>query len=339
MTQDDGRWQDDPVDDRLVDALLRGLAPGEASAASRRVHDVTAAIRAETTRPSTSPRRWHRWFIGSAAGLASAAVVTLSVLLVRSPEAGAATVLERAVAAAGGFGPRSYRVEIDHQGGHRGDRGVEGTLDLLVRPEGPMFVRLEVAPRGGDSAALDDRRVMGRDAAGAWVVTRDGEVERVDADRWSRHLLAGTAPLVADDLAGLLSALPRDHEVIFDEDEVGRPRIRATRRRAIDDPESPSGRPRPGRPSRPEGRPPSPEGPLGPPRLIEVSLDPDTCDIVALRFVWPEAVRPAGRPPQHDEALGPSRPHPAGPPPPAEIRLERIAARGESAEWYAPPDS
>lgn len=340
MSRDDGRWQDDSVDDRLVDALLRGLATGEASAASRRVHDVTAAIRAEATRPSSSPRRWHRWFIGSAAGLASAAVVTLSVLLVRSPEAGAATVLERAVAVAGGFGPRSYRVEIDHRGGRPADPGVEGVLDLLVRADGPMLVRLEVGPRGAPGTDHGGGRAMGRDAEGAWVTGPDGLVERVDADRWARHLLAGTAPLVADDLAGLLGGLPRDHEVLLDEDEAGRPRVVATRRTAAESPD-PSDRPRrPGEATRGAAAPSPPPPPsMGPPRRIEVVLDPDTYEIASLRFVWPSSERPRGRPSVGREALGPARPERHGPPPPAEIRLERIAPRGTSADWFSPSDS
>lgn len=340
----DGAVRAEEIDDRVVDALLRGLATSEPAARGRRVGGVLDRIRADGA-PRPGGSGWTRWIIGSAASLASAAAILLAALLIQSPEAGAATVLDRAIAAAAVHGPRSFRVEIDHRTGRasEADPGVEGVLDLLLRPGRPTLVRLEVVRRGSWDDPGQPRRAMGRDERGAWVTEPNGRVRRLDEGDWERHLLGGTSPLVMDDLAGLLAALPEDHAVVVDEDAAGRPRLRATRlaereSRPPTDPRREAGAPRGSGDRRPDG---PPQHRIGPPRVIEVVLDPSTSEVAELRFVWPRE-EGASHAMRDGDAFGtrpPGPPSPPGPPPPAEIRLQRIGSRGGDADWYDAPDS
>jgi len=96
------------VDDALVDAMLRASSEDEPARNRTRLEAVMHAVRGAgipQPRPSRNRAQRRRWFVGSLASLASAAVLVLAVLLVPEPEAGADSMLARAAVRAGEAGP------------------------------------------------------------------------------------------------------------------------------------------------------------------------------------------------------------------------------------------
>ncbi len=317
------------VDDAVVDALLRGAAPDEPPRERRRVEEVVRSIRGERDpglRVSAPAAGRRRWVVGSLASLASAAVVVLAVLVVREPQAGAASILDLAVVQARHAGPRSFSVEIefDVPEGHR----THGRLDLLLPSDGRPLVRLAT------SDAIGGDRLSGWDLAGPWIRRPDGEIDRPDPRVWTRRFLGGTIDLLVDDLPGFLAGLPLEHDVAIDEASDGRPRIIATRRRSVSDDD----RPRPGgrRPDPPHGPPPPDRGGGGPPDRIELIFDPENFEVAELGMDWvrePSSARPR---PDGGEHAGPG---PMPPPPTRWIRLLRVEPQGLDPDWYSAPES
>jgi hypothetical protein len=323
------------ADDALVDALLRGAASDEPARERARVEDVVRSIRSGSVtapRVATAGRSWRSWAVGSLASLASAAVVVLAVLVIREPEAGAASILDRAVLQARSAGPRSFAVEIefDVPEGHR----TNGQLDLLLRTDDRPLVRLATSdPVGGD-------RLSGWDVAGPWVQRPDGEVDRPDPRHWTRRFLGGTLDLLVDDLPGFLAGLPLDHDVTIDEAPDGRPRLVATRRprETAPDRSGPLSGPaatRGGHPDHPPGPPPPVGGGPGPPSQIELVFDPADFELAEVGMTWVREPH-ATHPPRGQAGRGKDGVMP--PPPPRWMRLDRIQPRGLEPGWYAAPE-
>lgn len=322
MSERSERSVEAEADDRLVTALLSTLSPGEGVAAERRLERVMAGLGAgrRSDSPDGGPAGAHdrsghvRW-AWRPIGAGLAAMIVLSLFLLNRPmPATAADWMARAEAAATFEISRlvAYGVDIVPHTDAPDPTPVRGRL-LLEAVEGgrPLF-RVDVL------GPADRRHAVGVDRQGGWLRTGRRQLREFPAERLPNHLVIRELDLVIDPLPALLARVERDYDVV-EVVEGAEPRLRAVHR------ENQMRNPRA-------------------PEEIEITLDPLDWSMRTLLLRWSADRRPAPsgakgredrgsrpRPPRGGRPDGPRpdgpgrEPRREGPPPPFELKLERLA--------------
>ena len=246
------------AEQRLVDAMLRGIELDSTESISRRMQGVRSAISSETADqmvPTATrfrrPVRWQR-FVQAAVGGAGAlaAVLFLAVLLQPAP-VGATELLEqaRAAEARAASGDQRYRVRIHPPHGMT-DRPV---LDALLDVREGRFIRFELMQPDGS------RHIWGLGRKGPWERGPRAENRSGRERPWPGWLESGSQALLIDTMPALLDLVVSGYEATrVQTDDGNTARIIATQRDPL----------------------------RGGPDEVVIDLDPREQDVQALELRW-----------------------------------------------------
>ncbi len=341
------------ADDRFVEALLEASKSEEAAATEARIRRGMEKVRDVDPAVVAPSRRW--WAM--AGGLGSIAAVMMLVLFFQASEVRADRIIARVLAAESAVTALRFDVRLEAPEGRMAP-DLEGTIDLLARPDEYPLLRFEV------DRPADRSHAWGVDARGGWGRSHSGIVSRFSRTEWSSRIMGDGLDLLVDAIPGLLDRVAEGYELATEIDSASgvttliavkretdagskspnRIRIEidpktdevrrlvlewdqefdsAERRGASSRPEGGSGRGRPGGdrpPRRFDRRPPPPPGPAG--------------QSGERRHRPPPGRSGPGRGPLVDEVM---RAESQGPPrPPARITFDRVPASAFAPSAFVP---
>ncbi|MCH2162048.1 MAG: hypothetical protein MK085_09270 [Phycisphaerales bacterium] len=246
------------AEQRLIDAMLRGVhqdTPDALNARLQRVRSAIAAGAPEVDAPDSiplrRPLRWQRYVQAAVGGAgALAAVLFLAVLLQPTP-VGATALLEqaRAAEALAANGDQRYQVQIHPPHGAKGRPVLDATLDV----RNGKFIRFELTQPDGS------RHIWGLGRKGPWERGPRAEMRPGRGRPWPGWLESGSQALLIDTMPALLDLVVAGYEATTVESEDGAStRIIATQRDPL----------------------------LGGPDEVVIELDPEQQGVQVLELRW-----------------------------------------------------
>ncbi|MDG1360860.1 MAG: hypothetical protein P8P71_10500 [Phycisphaerales bacterium] len=287
MSDDANARRDDSAaqaDDRFVEALLEASKPEEAVAAEARIRRGMATVRDVGPVAVASNRRW--WAM--AGGLGSIAAVMMLAVFFQTSEVRADRIIARVLAAESAVTALRFDVRLEGPEGRAGP-DLEGSIDLLARPNGHPLLRFEV------DRPADRSHAWGVDARGGWGRSHSGIVSRFARTAWSTRIMGDGLDLLVDAIPGLLDRVAEGYELTTEVDPVDDVTTLIAVKRETDD------------------------GSKSPNR-IRIEVDPNTDEVRRLVLEWDQEFDPAERrwSPSKPEG-GPDRGRPGGDGPPMQF--------------------